>query len=367
MNPEQFKPAGDRPPSAEAPERSSLPAGEAAETEQLEGELRALRRMLFASQGTFSLSLAICNSPALRDRLIEQVSSSHPGVRKIAVPAGTVDVLGYVRQEMRGQPAAALCIVDCEKSLPSDAQDWPTLRSLNASRELWAKEFPLPVTFWLPSYAATLLARYARDLWRWFSHQFEFVADEAQGAASPGLMGSSSETDISNLDADRKHLRIVELQQRIQEAWQSDDPLLMRHVSRWLQELGLLHYHLGNLDQAEHALLRAVEVDLKLGSLEGMANDYGNLGIVYKTRGDLEQAEKMYRQSLEINQKLGSLEGMAIQYTNLGILCETRGDITHTREMWSKALELYRRIGAATQIRKVEQWLKDLPVDDITS
>ncbi|MBM4025918.1 MAG: hypothetical protein FJ280_11015 [Planctomycetes bacterium] len=37
-------------------------------------ELEALRRLLDLSEGTFSLSIAICNSPALRDHIIDPVT-----------------------------------------------------------------------------------------------------------------------------------------------------------------------------------------------------------------------------------------------------------------------------------------------------
>jgi len=46
-----------------------------------------------------------------------------------------------------------------------------------------------------------------------------------------------------------------------------------------------------------------------------------------KTRGDLDGAEGMYRKALAIDEKLGHLEGMAIQYGNLGIVMKTRGDL----------------------------------------
>jgi hypothetical protein len=63
---------------------------------------------------------------------------------------------------------------------------------------------------------------------------------------------------------------------------------------------------------------KSLEINEKLGRLEGMAIQYGNLGIVLKTRGDLDGAEKMYHKALLINEQLGQLEGMASDYGNLG-------------------------------------------------
>ena len=56
---------------------------------------------------------------------------------------------------------------------------------------------------------------------------------------------------------------------------------------------------------------KSLAINEKLGLLEGMASDYGNLGIVLQTRGDLDGAEEMHKKSLEIDEKLGRLEGMA--------------------------------------------------------
>ncbi|MFB3092412.1 MAG: tetratricopeptide repeat protein, partial [Dehalococcoidia bacterium] len=59
------------------------------------------------------------------------------------------------------------------------------------------------------------------------------------------------------------------------------------------------------LDGAEEMYRKALEVNERLGRLEGIASDYGNLGNVLKARGNLEGAEEMYRTSLEAWQKLG--------------------------------------------------------------
>jgi tetratricopeptide (TPR) repeat protein len=87
----------------------------------------------------------------------------------------------------------------------------------------------------------------------------------------------------------------------------------------------------------------------------------GNLGIVYGTRGDLDRAEEMHKKSLEIDTKLGRLEGMANQYGNLGIVYETRGDLKTARELWTTARDLFQRLGALHMVEKVQGWIDDLP------
>ncbi len=109
--------------------------------------------------------------------------------------------------------------------------------------------------------------------------------------------------------------------------------------------LGILRFTRGDLDGAEEMYRKALEINEKLGGLEGMASDYGNLGNVMRARGDLEGAEKMYRKALEIDEKLGRLEGMANQYGNLGSVLGTRGDLDGAEAMFHKALEIDEKLG----------------------
>ena len=109
--------------------------------------------------------------------------------------------------------------------------------------------------------------------------------------------------------------------------------------------LGLIYETRGDLDRAEEMHRKALEIDEKLGRLEGMATAYGNLGLIYQTRGDLDLAEEMYFKSLEINEKLGQPEGVANQYGNLGVIYKTRGDLDRAEEMHRKALEIDEKLG----------------------
>ena len=109
---------------------------------------------------------------------------------------------------------------------------------------------------------------------------------------------------------------------------------------------------------------KALEINEKLGRLEGMAKQYGNLGTVLLTRGDLDGAEKMFLKALEINDKLGRLEGKAMQYGNLGNLYELRGDKKKAKEYLVRACDLYKQIGMKPQLEKVQGWIDELENPD---
>ncbi|MHC4879673.1 MAG: hypothetical protein ACYTGL_24725, partial [Planctomycetota bacterium] len=144
---------------------------------ELQEELNALLAMLELSDGTFSLSLAICNSPVLRDRLIDEITRQRPDVERIALPAGLVDVYGFVKEHAETGQSSGLLITSLEGSVSSRDTDNDSLRSLNASRDLWEPRFSRPIVFWLPEYAARELTSEAVDFTRYLSHRFGFTGD----------------------------------------------------------------------------------------------------------------------------------------------------------------------------------------------
>ncbi len=174
-----------RPPSrnpSDGPKRGSPgPASSrvpsSPDTERQSAELAVMRRMLTASSGVFSLSFGVCNSPALRDSLVDRLIEEDASYARVSVPNGTEGVLAAVQQSLGARAPSALFVVDLENSLPSDGPR-PAIRSLNATREKWQRYCSCPVVVWLPEYAVKLLAVEARDFWAWRSHQFEFVGEE---------------------------------------------------------------------------------------------------------------------------------------------------------------------------------------------
>ncbi len=321
-------------------------APQTVELDRQAAELAALRRVLSASRGTFSLSVAICNSPALRDYLIGRLSADSPGIQVLTLPAGVEDVFDHARANSPPAERTALFLVNLEASLRSDQTEHAVLRALNASREPWRTSVACPVVFWLPEFAATLLSVHARDFWAWCSHRLEFVSEDTALAGGSMEQSSAALDAVGNLDVDRKHFRVAELQRRLKEAGNPPPPEMAEHVATWLNELGFLHFRLGDWAQAEVMLQKALAIREKLGRLAGVANAYGNLAQIHQTRGDLDEAERMYRKALEIDENLGRLNGMAIWYGNLGVLHKTRGDLDEAVRMHRKALEIDEKLGS---------------------
>src|SRR5205809_1103965 len=92
----------------------SSPSRRPDEIDRQNAEMAALKRMMELSAGTFSLSLAVCNSPALRDHVISALQRDAPRIQRVAVPPGTTDVFGYVAAQPLPADSEALFIIGLE-------------------------------------------------------------------------------------------------------------------------------------------------------------------------------------------------------------------------------------------------------------
>jgi len=348
---------------------------------QVESELATLGRLLSASEGVFSFSIAICNSPSKVDSLIDTICGRVDGVCRVRIDKGVRDVFGFVSENAGKNCGSGVFVTGLERIVPSDGGR-SVLQNMNAVRESWKERFSCPVVFWIPEYVATLLSKYARDLWSWISPKLDFSREGYLGSTDyPPRAGPSS----LSFAYEEKLQRIAELEDRMREAEKGGDEGLYSHVASWLNEVGTLKLSIGRLDEAQGALERVIEVasiqgdegakaaalgnmgvihemrgDLeraeemhvhsleikeRLGLQEGLSNSYSNLGTVYWQRGKLDKAEEMHLRSLEIAEKLGREEGMASQYGNLGLIYKQRGELDKAEEMHLKSLEAYEKLG----------------------
>jgi tetratricopeptide (TPR) repeat protein len=112
-----------------------------------------------------------------------------------------------------------------------------------------------------------------------------------------------------------------------------------------LGNLGLIYRRRGELDKAEEAHKKSLEINDKFGLLEGIASQFGNLGNIYQIKGELGKAEEMHKKALGISEELGLLEGMASSYGSLGAIYGIRGELDKAEETLKKALEIEKKLG----------------------
>ncbi|MBP7053304.1 MAG: tetratricopeptide repeat protein [Phycisphaerae bacterium] len=320
------------------------------QTAQQRAELDALRRMLKLSEGTFSLSVAICNSPALRDYVIKYMTGEVQGIEVVRIPEDAQDILDTVRRQIRNGQARAVFVVDMEKALAAEDKRNRVLQNLNVSREQWQATYRCPVVFWLPEYVMSLLMAQARDLWSWVSHQFEFVSEQATAFAGQQDKYAGNVTLAGNLDVHEKRFRIAELEQRIADAGQEPDEQLREHVLAWRNELACLHEALGNLDRAMALHKENEQMGRRWGNLNDLSISLGNQALIMLDRGDMEGAMALHREAERICRQLGNLGGLQRVLGNQALILMNRGDLAAAMDLLTEQERICQQTGNANSL-----------------
>ncbi|MGD9789776.1 MAG: tetratricopeptide repeat protein [Phycisphaerales bacterium] len=135
-------------------------------------------------------------------------------------------------------------------------------------------------------------------------------------------------------------------------------------AARAWSNLGLVLHARGAWDQSEQAQHRALEIDRRIGNLEGVARDLGNLALVPESRGDLDEAERLNLESLEIAERLGASSIIATKLANLGDIAHAKGRHAEARERWTRAAALFRELGKSAWLRDYERKIASLDAEN---
>ena len=318
--------------------QSSIPA--------IDAEFAIMLRWLEHGAGTFSSGLATCNSPALRDSLIVQIRESHPEVTVVEILAKTVDVYGYV---MDHYPSAkALFLIGLEASILSPEAYSHTLRSLNASRDLWPVRYPCPIMLWLPEYAVAALQRQARDYWRFISHRFYFAKEAFVAAPRSADIYSGEYLNAINLSQDEKLERIHELKSRLASVDVTAIPAMQQHALKWWDELATLYRFMGNPDEALR-ILREEQLPVyeRLGDVRSKAVTMGKIADILQQRGQTDEALRIRREEeLPVYERLGDVRSKAVTMGKIADILLQRGQTDEAlRIRREEQLPVYERLG----------------------
>lgn len=94
-----------------------------------------------------------------------------------------------------------------------------------------------------------------------------------------------------------------------------------------LNNIGLIHWNLGDHEKAVEYYVRSAELFEQLGNKGGLAHTYNNIGLLLSEDGNHDEALRYSRKALNIRQELGDRHGMAATYTNIGLIYEDIGDL----------------------------------------
>lgn len=317
-------------------------AVEEADTARQASDLAALRRMLVASSGTFSLSFALCQDPALRSSLIQRLTAEFPGILILKLPPKVPNVCAHVRAQLPEPAPEAIFILDLESSIPFEGDVQPTLSVLNSTREQW-EHFHCPIVFWLAEYGFTRLAQYAPDFWRYRSHQFEFIPeartlDQARQESFPG------HDNIDKLPHVEKLFRLSELEQRLAEVGDPPNADILPHALDWISELSTLLRHEGRFSESENQLRKALHWanDGHGEDSQTTAAVLSNLASLLQAMNRIEEAEPLMKRVLEIDEAHCGPDhpNVAIDLNNLANLFQTKKRLIEAEPLIRRALHI---------------------------
>lgn len=87
-----------------------------------------------------------------------------------------------------------------------------------------------------------------------------------------------------------------------------------------MNNIGLIHWNLGELDKAVEFYVQSAELFEEVGNRTGLAHTYNNIGLVLSEDGNQQEALRYNFRALRIREELGDRLGMAASYTNLGLI-----------------------------------------------
>jgi diguanylate cyclase (GGDEF)-like protein len=108
---------------------------------------------------------------------------------------------------------------------------------------------------------------------------------------------------------------------------------------------GVVHLRLGNLDEAEDYIKKALKIRQSIGDKRRIAACYIDLAISYQNRFNVRMCEKCNSQALRLCEEIGYQQGILLIYNNLGVLYANY-DLVKAEEYYVKALKQAKLIGA---------------------
>ncbi len=328
---------------------------------------------------------ALINHPDCQDMQFEIWDFPDPEMRFL------MDEILKVLPTVKVQPDKKLILIvrGVENAIGMTGEYPPMLVDFNWVRDAYPVMVRHPMIFCLPDYAITRVATYAPDFWAWNSGTFVFKtpANTRDDAISQTLNASKR---TSNCELPEKQERIDLLTRLLMEYTPSNgreeteedlktrlrvlNDLAIAHRSRseystatyylkqaldlakddekfislkanTLYELGWIQDDWGNKKEAIAFYQQSLELEEKIGDVQGKAATLHQLAGIYANQGEVEQAIAFYQQSLELKEKIGDVQGKAATLHQLARIYANQGDVEKAIAFYQESLQLKEKIG----------------------
>lgn len=315
-----------------------------------EGRFSALAGALRLVEGAAHF-YAICNSNALRDRLLAQLREALPGRPLRVVRLGQVENLyRHLELQLRDtplEPPEVLCLIGLEAWIPAGDEGLriDLIRNLNITRDLFPRLIPNPIIFWIPEHILDLIMTAAPDFFSVRSGVYFFAEDPSEATRFEWFAKSLQTGEFSGLSHAEKLQRLLELRHLLEEYGRlsvpdQDNIALMRLRSNLVTVLMDLH----QVSEAEGVLRSLLD---ETGSTMGQqhpdfATCLNNLALILKETNRLAEAEQLARRALAID--VGAFGSdhphVARDLNNLAQLLKATNRLDQAEPLMNRALSI---------------------------
>jgi len=321
-----------------------------------------------ASQGFFSVLIAVCDNGQFRDELIARLEADLQS-----------DIRCYRLSLIRGEPSLKMTIlkkVQTDDYLRSGGRSVvmvtgaEQLYFLQLGEEKseqdaffgylqWTREalpeFRFPIVLWVTTQLLTQMERKAPDFWGWRKGVFRFKSRQTAAVKSSQLesfqpilaeLGLANDDDIL--------LPLADLQALIAQTEQTHpDDLLLATLYNQMGRLyagragrGETIDYRQEQEMAIDYFRKAIERQGAIGQEENLASSLNNLASLYKSQGRYEEAEPLLLQALESRRSLlgKNHSDVASSLNNLAYLYKLQGRYEEAEPLFLQALELGRSL-----------------------
>ncbi len=279
---------------------------------------------LEVSRGRGNIIICVVNSPLYRDRIIKLLKDRFI-VKVINVKDGN-EVIQTLKEKKFDDADVLVWI------MPEEPEK-DILNALNNFRELFYDAGIPSVIFYNTAFSEEVI-REAPDFWRYRGNFYEFREEgelpfmALEYLTTPLIYKSKEELEK------RKEINEYLLDKATDKKFKAEI----------LNDLGLIYYHLGELDKALEYFMKALEIGKEIGYKKIIAAIYLNIGNVYRIRGELDTAIEYYNKALKMSEELGHKYGMAISYLNIGNIYSMEWKFDRALEYYNKAIKIGKEI-----------------------
>ena len=238
-------------------------------------EIDTIIAELEISKGKGNLILCVVNSPAYRDKIIQTLRGRFLS-KVIHVENGEQIIRNLKERNFKG--ADILIWV-----MPEEPTE-DLLNALNNFRELFYEAKIPTLVFYNLVFSESVISS-APDFWRYRGNYYELEEAE-RGMAFEALESLATSLSYQDKEDLLRRKRISEyLLEKIRD--KEEKPKI-------LSELGVIFYHLGELEKALEYYEKALKIFKEMGSRIETAQTLMNIGAVFLMKGDKERAVDYY-------------------------------------------------------------------------